>query len=57
MSERIARLRFSEWLAAAGGVALAVFVFALNWYDSAQPATAGARCRRCVGCCSCRPGW
>jgi hypothetical protein len=37
MSERIARLRFSEWLAAAGAVALAVFLFALDWYDGAHP--------------------
>jgi hypothetical protein len=39
VSERIARLRFSEWLAAAGAVALAVFLFALNWYEGAHPRT------------------
>jgi hypothetical protein len=37
MSEAIARLRFSEWLAAAAAVALIVFVFALNWYNGAPP--------------------
>jgi hypothetical protein len=37
MSPSIARLRFSEWLAAAGAVALVVFLFALNWYNGPQP--------------------
>jgi peptidoglycan biosynthesis protein MviN/MurJ (putative lipid II flippase) len=37
MREPIARLRFSEWLAAAGAVALVVFLFALNWYDGPHP--------------------
>ena len=37
MSERVARLRVSEWLAAAGAVALVVFVFTLNWYDGSPP--------------------
>jgi hypothetical protein len=39
MNERIARLRFSEWLAGASAVALAVFLFALNWYGGADPRT------------------
>ena len=51
MSEPFARLRFSEWLAAAGAVALVVFLFALTWYSGPHPRTAGRRCRRCVGCC------
>jgi hypothetical protein len=33
MSAAISRLRWSEWLAAVGAVALAVFLFALNWYN------------------------
>jgi len=37
MRQPIARLRFSESLAAAGAVALAVFLFALNWYDGSPP--------------------
>jgi hypothetical protein len=37
MSRRIARLRFSEWLAAASAVALIVFLFALNWYNGSPP--------------------
>src|SRR6202020_29508 len=37
MSKPFARLRFSEWLAAAGAVALVVFLFALNWYNGPQP--------------------
>ncbi len=37
MSPSIARLRFSEWLAGAGAVALVVFLFALNWYNGSPP--------------------
>jgi hypothetical protein len=37
MSGPIARLRFSEWLAAASSVALIVFLFALNWYNGSPP--------------------
>ncbi len=39
MRQRIARLRFSEWLAAAGAVALVVFLFALDWYNGTHPRT------------------
>ena len=37
MRQPIARLRFSEWLAAASAVALIVFVFALDWYNGSPP--------------------
>jgi hypothetical protein len=37
MSGPLARLRFSEWLAAGGAVALVVFMFALNWYNGPHP--------------------
>ena len=37
MSAGLSRLRWSEWLAAAGAVALAVFLFALDWYNGADP--------------------
>ena len=37
MSESLSRPRWSEWLAAMGAAALAVFLFALDWYNGAHP--------------------
>jgi hypothetical protein len=37
MPAPIARLRFSEWLAAAAAVGLLVFLFALDWYNGSPP--------------------
>jgi hypothetical protein len=39
VSGPLARLRFSEWLAAAGAVALVVLVFALDWYNGSPSRT------------------
>jgi hypothetical protein len=39
VSQRVARLRLSEWLAAASAVALGVFLFALDWYSGSEPRT------------------